>query len=205
MSEDHRATHAHIQRYPDYYTVVGQSTMVRPIESVARDLARSGFMQDWIIDQISNALRRGTVFKYVKSKSEDPNDGWIGRDDRTVAEYRVATVEEVEAYSKNEVQPDQNQGEDQADQKGHKISMRAYNLCFQGEPDLIESYNSLPNQAKVILQILSESKLTTYTEISINDLLVKNAERLKTKQTPFLVFSFYRSRYLREGYLKELR
>jgi hypothetical protein len=91
---------------------------------------------------------------------------------------------------------------------GHPVSRRAqeksYLLHYHEGVKLIEAYDKLPRQAKVVLDLLNDAGRESFTEASIEVILVENAELLKTKQDPRKIWDFYRSRFLEEGHVEKL-
>jgi hypothetical protein len=193
-----------VQRWPGLQgPVVGPSLIIMGLTEVAEALAISGFMRPWIVEQIKEHLRSGGEFT---------NRGAMTRDDemalasngqalemRVKSEYRMATEAEVISYV------DTSQ---YAQISGRKVTARmqeaAYSLHFHEGAFLIEAYDRLPRQARVMLDVLNESGKEDFTEASIFLLLSENADRLNTRQDSSKIWAFYRHRLLEEGHLEEI-
>lgn len=184
--------HVLINRYADEYTLVGPAKKIMPIDEAAEILAATPWMRLWIAEKVKEALLLGEIFTY--SKRVTP--GWKGREDGIASQYRQATREEVLNYADTASGGSVN---------GSSISRRsqekAYILMYHEGPELIEAYEGLPRQAKVILDILNEAGRETFSEASMTVLLEQEKERLRTKQDPMTVFAFYRARLIEEGHL----
>lgn len=183
-----------IKRYPDQYTLIGAPTRVLDLDEAAEALASNTWMVPWMASKIKEALLAGELFQHFKR----PDGNWKGRDDGLVSSWKVATTQEVLDYVDTEKL---------ADVSGNRVSKKAqetaYVLYYHEGAKSIELYESLPRQAKVILDILNELNRERYTEASIELILTENAERLKTKQEPMKIFGFYRKRLIDEGHLRE--
>jgi hypothetical protein len=184
-----------VRRWPDQYALLGSPSVVLDVEEAALSLAKSTWMHSWCAAKIKEALLDGVQFDY--SRSTDTGMGWRGRPDGIVAEYRLASDEEIQAALDMVV----------ATSNGSHVSKKAqekgYELQYQVDSDRTAAYAALPFQAKVVLDILNENG-STFTELRVQALMVEHGARLNTKQEPYKIFAFYRSRFLREEHLKEL-
>lgn len=191
-----------IQRWPGPMgPVVGPSLIIESLHKVAVGLSKSGFMGPWIVEKIKEHLLSGGVFTNRGQSVHDdelaivPNGQQLSMQVRS--EYRLATEQEVLNYVDTQ---------QFANVTGHAVSRRAqekgYILHYHEGVQLIEAYDKLPRQARVILDLLNETGRETFTEASIEVILTENKELLKTKQEPIKIFGFYRSRFLSEGHLE---
>lgn len=184
-----------IKRYPDEYTMVGPPTLVKDLDEAAEILAANPWMRLWLASKVKEALLTGEIFNYYKRVSLS----WKGRADGLVSEYKLATEEEVLNYVDTAAF---------VSATGHSISKRAqekgYVLHYHEGAKLIEAYDNLPRQAKVILDLLNETGRENLTEASIQVILSDKSAELKTKQDPMKIFTFYRKRLIDEGHLEEV-
>jgi hypothetical protein len=172
------------------------------MDQIAEGLAKSGFMIPWIVDKIKDHLKSGGVFLNKGQGKGDYEDALVPNGHQVAlivkSEYRLATEKEVLDYVDNA---------EYASVTGHAISKRAqekaYALHYHEGPKLIEAYDSLPRQAKVILDLLNDTGRESFTEASIQMILLDGKELLKTKQEPMIIFGFYRKRLIEEGHLEE--
>lgn len=190
-----------IERWPGIGTLLGDQVLVISLEAAANALVKSGFMGPWIKSKIMEHLREGGSFV---NKSRVPTDDEPSVVDngstlylKVRSEWRLATDAEVLDHA--------NRAE-YASITGKSISKRAratfYLLRYHDGPDLIELYDRLPPQAKVVLDILNEESVEKFSEAGISHLLAKKSERLRTKQDPAKIFAFYRKRLIDEGHLE---
>ncbi len=188
-----------VQRWPDTYTLMGAPILIKDLEEAAEYLAASHWMRTWIEMKIREALLAGEMFTFSKRALMDEGGVWKGRPDGVVAEWRVATQEEVLNYVDTA---------QYAEMSGRSISRRAqekgYLLHYHEGGELIEKYDKLPRQARAVLDILNEAGRENFTEASIELLVNEKVDRLKTKQTAQLIFGFYRKRLIDEGHLEEV-
>ncbi len=184
-----------IQQYPGEHTVVGPPKLIRDLEEVADGLAESSFMKVWISGQIRKALTEGHVFQNIGRVTEQ----WRGREDGVKTEYRLAKRSQVLDVAENQKY---------ATVAGRAISRRVqekgYILHYLESDPVREAYERLPNQAKTILDILSESGREELSEAAVMVLLSEEVSRLKTKQEITSLFGFYRRRLVNEGHLEEV-
>ena len=180
-------------RWPDEYTLIGPSVLILELDDAAEKLATSGFMRAWVAAKIREALLEGVVFENTRRIPES----WKGRQDGVVAQYRVATKEDVltaaESVSAAFVSGKAN---------SKRAQEKQYQLCYDNSAG--SSYHSLPRQARVTLDILHDAARNPLSEASIEHLLVERAEELKTRQPPMKIFGFYRKPFIEGGHLKEL-
>ena len=192
-----------VQRWSGLDQLVGPNVFIITIEKAAAALAMSGFMRPWIENQIADQLRLGAVFINHGATMQDDEPAIVpnGRTPymRPRSEYRMATSTEVLDYVDTARL---------ADLSGHRVSKRsqekAYVLHYHEGAHLIERYDKLPNQAKIILDLLNDTGRENFTEASIELILTENKEELRTKQEPMKVFAFYRHRFIEEGHLEEI-
>lgn len=181
--------------WPDNYSLVGPPVRVFDLEDIADNLAVSGFMVPWIAAKIREELKNGTVFQNVSRMG----DGWRGRADGVKAEYRMASRDELLNFAET-VRA--------ANVTGHAMSRRSqekeYILHYLDSNEVREHYETLPRQAKVVLDILNDSGRENLTEAAIEVLLVEGAEKLRTKQEPMKIFAFYRKVMVDGGHLEEV-
>jgi hypothetical protein len=196
-------TKVRCQRWPSPMgPVVGPSLIIADIGKIAESLAVSGFMRPWIVEQIKAHLLSGGEFLNKGQTKDDDEDALVPNGEASIvrprSEYRLATEGEVLDFV-DHVQF--------ANVTGHRVSAKAQEriliLRYHEGVALIQAYENLPRQAKVILDILNESGREQLTEASIEVLLVENEERLKTKQPAMRVWGFYRHRFIEEGHLEE--
>ena len=184
-----------VKRWPDSYTLIGPPLQVRDIDEASDLLAQSPWLRNWVAIKIKEAFLAGETFtRYCRI-----GDGWRGRDDGVVAEWRLATDEEVFQFV------DESKF---ASMVGHavtkKMQSHGYTLRYHEGAKLIKLYDSLPRQAKVILDLLNETGRENFTEASITMVLAEHIERLSTKQEPRILWGFYRRRLIDEGHLEEV-
>ncbi len=186
-----------IRRWPDNYSLVGPATLLKDLDDAALLLAQSAWMHGWVSAKIKEELVSGGTFSFEK-RDMDPGS-WKGRNDRVVAEWRIASDKEILDYV---------EGSQAAEINGHAVSKRsqdvAYMLHYHEGVNMIKAYDALPRQAKVILDLLNEADREIFSEAAIAVILEAGKEQLKTKQAPMLVFGFYRSRFRNEGHLVEI-
>lgn len=184
-----------IRRFPDQHTVIGPPVIIKGIDEASELLAQNAWMRLWVAEKIKQALLSGEIFSYFRRMDVD----WRGRPDGLVAEYRRASEEEVLNFVDTE---------QFVTSTGHAISRRAqetgYILHYHEGSVLIEAYDSLPRQAKVILDVLNETGRENFTEASIEVVLSDKADLLKTKQPPMKIFMYYRKRLVDDGHLEEV-
>lgn len=183
--------------------VVGQSLLIMDLDTVAESLILSGFMAPWLIERVKEHLKSGGVFINKGQSVKDfekvlvPNGHSIYHQVRS--EYRMASEKEMLDYVDHA---------QFASVTGRKISARSQEKAFllhyhEGVP-LIEAYDKLPRQAKVILDLLNDTGRENFTEASIELILTENKDALKTKQDPMRLWGFYRHRLVEEGHVEEL-
>ncbi len=181
--------------WPDNYTLIGPPVRVFDLEEVADSLAVSGFMVPWIAAKIREELRGGTVFQNVARITES----WRGRADGVKAEYRMASRDELLNFAET-VRA--------ANVTGHAMSRRSqekgYVLHYLDSNATREHYETLPRQAKVVLDILNDSGRENLTEAAIEVLLVEGKEKLRTKQDAMKIFAYYKKLFVEGGHLEEL-
>ena len=196
-------TKVRIQRWPSQMgPVVGPSLIIADIDKIVDSLTVSGFMRPWIASKIKEHLLSGGVFTNRGETKADDEDPIVPNGEsilvRPRSEYRVASEGEVLDYV-DHVQF--------ANVTGHRVSAKAqehvFILRYHEGVELIQAYERLPRQAKVVLDILNESGREQLTEASIEVLLVEQEERLKTKQGAMKIWGFYRHRFIEEGHLEE--
>lgn len=203
--------HVRIQRWPVSGPLVGPAIMMVSLESAADGLYNSGFMKDWVVSKIKEHLQSGGQFvnrgKFTKDYEAAivPNGKELFV--QTKSEYRMALDNEVLDYADHQ---------EYANITGHRISKRAqekgYILRYHEDLQSIKLYDSLPRQAKILLDILNETGRVNFTEASIeiifnggsSDEISKMMERLKSKQPPFKILAFYKRRLIDEGHLEEV-
>ena len=188
-----------VSRWPDQYTVVGQQKIVLSLEEAALALAQSRWMHSWCAAKIKEALLEGVQFDY--SKPVNTEIGWRGRPDGIVAEYRLATDQEIQVALDMAIVSESGGGTTRVSSKAQE---KSYELHYQPDSDRTAAYAHLPYQAKTVLDLLHEANQPILTELKIQALMVEHGARLNTKQEPYRIFAFYRSRFLREEHLKEL-
>jgi hypothetical protein len=193
-----------IQRWPGPLgPVVGPALIIRGLDEVAEGLYMSGFMKPWVVEKIKEHLLGGGLFTN-KGAAKTEDEAAIVSNGQAISmqvrsEYRMATEKEVLDYVDTA---------QFASTTGHRVSKHAqekgYVLHYHEGPALIEAYDSLPRQAKVILDLLNETGRENFTEASIEMVLTEKAELLKTKQEPMKIFGFYRRRLIDDGHLEEV-
>lgn len=72
--------------------------------------------------------------------------------------------------------------------------------CFTVLGDSVDSLK-LPRQAKEVWRILKESGATSIPESTVESLMVRHGERLKTKQPPMRIFKYYEKPLIEAGCL----
>jgi hypothetical protein len=192
-----------IQRFPGPMgPVVGPSLIVLGVDKAANMLASSGFMRPWIEEQIRAKLLSGETFKNVGQSRGDWEEAVVVNGESTAmavrSEWRIATQDEVLAHAEL-AQVHAMTGR----KMSAKVAERTYTLMYHEGVSLIQKYEELPRQAKVILDSLNESGRETFTEASIELILAAKVEELRTRQAPMSVFNFYRKRFTDEGHLVE--
>lgn len=184
-----------IQQWPGEHSVIGPPSMIKDLEEVADGLAESGFMKVWISGQIRKALAEGHIFQNIGRVDQN----WRGRDDGVKSQYQIARRSEVIAVAENQKF---------TTMSGHAISRRAqekaYVLHYLDSDTTRELYESLPKQAKMLLDILSESGREEFSEAAVIVLMSEQLERFKTKQDVTSILGFYRRRLINEGHLEEV-
>jgi len=197
------STKVRVQRYASALgPVVGPALIISPLNKVAEALADSGFMRPWVVEQIKQHLLNGGTFTNRGTDIGDYEPAIVSNGQQlhmqVRSEYRMASEAEVLTYVDNQ---------EFANVTGKAVSKRAqerkYVLRYHEGPELIQAYDSLPRQARVMLDILSEAGRESFTEASIEMVLTENVERLKTKQETSVLFGFYRKRLVDEGHLEE--
>ena len=193
-----------IQRWPSPLSpVVGPSVMVMPIDRVAECLVDSGFMRGELVRFVKSSLLSGKAFMNKGDTLQNYEDAIVPNGQTLTmqvrSEYRMATEKEVldsvdsQAFSAA---------------TGRALSKKAletrYVLRYHEGAKLIEAYDALPRQAKVVLDILNDSGREELTEASIEMLLNDRVDELKTKQDAGKIFGFYRRRLIDEGHLEEV-
>lgn len=188
-----------IRRWPDEYSLVGPPIIIKDLDDATEILAMNGWMRGWLAGKIKEALLSGELFAYEKRTFGNFGTTWRGRGDGIVAEYRMATEKEVLDFVDTA---------QFANVTGHAVSKRAqetqYALHYHEGAALIEAYDQLPKQAKIILDMLEETGRETFTEASIEVILTDGVARLNTKQPVMKIFGFYRARLRNEGHLEEI-
>lgn len=186
-----------IRRWPDEYSLIGPPILIKDLEDATDLLALNGWMRGWLAGKIKEALLNGELFAYEKRTFGNFGTTWRGRSDGIVAEYRMATEKEVLDFVDTA---------QFADVTGHAVSKRApqYILHYHEGAKLIEAYDQLPKQAKIILDMLEETGREMFTEASIEVILTDGVARLNTKQPVMKIFGFYRSRMRNEGHLEKI-
>jgi hypothetical protein len=194
-----------VQRWPSTGPVVGPQLMMAPLDKVAAWLYESNFMRPWLEQQIKSHLLNGGQFVnkgrdvHENEAAGVPNGEQIAV--RVRSEYRLATELEVLNFVDTSAY---------ASSAGRAVSKRSqergYVLHYHEDLSRIKSYDNLPRQARVVLDILNEAGREEFTEASILCLLdePKSIERLKTKQNSGLIFGFYRKRLIEENHLEEV-
>ena len=183
--------------------VIGPNIIIGDLDKIADALVGSGFMHNWFLEKVKEHLLSGGVFTNRGEHRSDYEDSIVPNGQvvamQVRSEYRMASEKEVLDYVDTQ---------QFANVTGHAISKRAqetrYALHYHEGAKLIEAYDGLPRQAKVILDMLDEAGRESYTEASIEMILSEGADRLKTKQEPGKIFGFYRRRLIDEGHLEEL-
>jgi hypothetical protein len=197
------STKVRVQRYASTLgPVVGPALIISPLQKVAEALADSGFMRQWVVEQIKQHLLNGGTFTNRGMEVGDYEPAIVSNGQQlhmqVRSEYRMASEAEVLTYVDNQ---------EFANVTGKAVSKRAqerkYILRYHEGPELIQAYDSLPRQARVMLDILSEAGRESFTEASIEMVLTENVERLRTKQETSVLFGFYRKRLVDEGHLEE--
>ncbi len=192
-----------IQRWGGQYgPLVGPSVIIANIDKVAEGLAMSGFMLPWIVGAIKAHLLSGGTFKNTGTDRSGDEMAIVSNGEslsiHVRSEYRMATEKEILDYVDHE---------QYANLTGKTVTRRAqetaYVLHYHEGPKLIEAYDNLPRQAKVILDLLNDTGRETFTEASIEVILAEKAGLLKTKQDPIKIFGFYRRRLIDDGHLEE--
>ena len=193
-----------VQRWPGLQgPVVGPSLIIMGLTEVAEALAISGFMRPWIVERIKEHLRSGGEFTNRGATTRDDEMALASNGQalemRVKSEYRLASEAEVLNYVDTA---------QFANVTGHRVSARAqergFSLHYHEGAALIEAYDNLPRQAKVILDLLNDAGREQFTEASIEVVLVEHASELKTRQEPLKIFNFYRHRLVDEGHLEEV-
>jgi hypothetical protein len=183
-----------VHRWPDSYSLMGSPTLVLDLEEACDQLAQNPWMKNWLAARVREALLAGECFTHEKRIDE----GWRGRPDGVVGEYRMATEEEILNYV------DTTQF---ANVTGHAATKRAqenrYDLHYHEGAALIRAYENLPRQARVVLDLLAATGRDSFTEASIEVVLTEGEEQLKTKQKPLQIWNFYRKRLVEEGHVSE--
>jgi hypothetical protein len=182
--------------------VLGPPVIIDSVDRIAEGLAISGFMRPWIVDQIKTHLLSGGIFTNPGATMQDDEEPIVPNGQSVVvrpkSEYRMATEAEVLDYVDHA---------QFANLTGHRISARAQEKCwtlrYHEGPELIEAYDKLPKQARVVLDLLNDTGREQFTEASIEVILTEHADALKTKQEPMKIWGFYRSRFLTEGHIEE--
>lgn len=194
----------HVQRWPSpMEPVLGPSVIIDGVDKIAEGLAISGFMRPWIVEQIKSHLLGGGIFLNKGATLHDDEEPIVPNGQAVAvhpkSEYRLATEAEVLNYV-DSVQF--------ANVTGHRVSARsqekAWILRYHEGPELIEAYDKLPRQAKVILDLLNDTGRESFTEASVEVVLVEHVEELKTRQAPLKIFNFYVHRLIDEGHLEEV-
>ena len=191
-----------VQRWPGPMgPVVGPALMILDLNYTAEALSISGFMRPWIVEQIKEHLKSGGTFTNRGMTVHDDEEALVSNGQvlgmQVRSEYRMATEQEVLDYVDTAKF---------ANVTGHRVSARAqekgYILHYHEGVPLIEAYDRLPRQAKVILDLLNDTGRENFTEASIEVILTENQDALKTKQEPMKIFAFYRHRLVEEGHLE---
>lgn len=201
---DKMSSKVRVQRWPGIQgPVVGPSLIMLGLDKTAEALCVSGFMKPWLQEQIKAHLLAGKSFINRGATNRDdelslvPNGQVLGM--RVRSEYRLATEKEVLDFVDTA---------EFANVTGHSVSRRAqekgYILHYHEGAELIASYDELPRQAKVILDLMNDTGRENFTEASIELILTEHKDELKTKQEPLKIFAFYRRRMIDEGHLEEV-
>jgi hypothetical protein len=194
----------HVQRWSSpMEPVLGPAVIIDNIDKISGCLAVSGFMRPWIVEQIKAHLLGGGIFLNKGATMRDDEEPIVPNGQATAvrprSEYRLATEAEVLDYVDHA---------QFANVTGHKISARAQEkawiLRYHEGPELIEAYDKLPRQAKVILDLLNDTGRENFTEASIEVILTERVDDLKTRQEPMKLWGFYRSRFVDEGHIEEV-
>jgi hypothetical protein len=193
-----------VQRFPGVMgPVVGPSLIIMGLTEVAEALAISGFMRPWIVEQIKEHLRSGGEFTNHGAAVSDDECALVSNghvlEMQVKSEYRLASESELLNYVDTA---------QFANVTGHRVSARAqeksWNLRYHEGSALIEAYDRLPRQARVILDLLNDTGREQFTEASVEVILTEHADELKTRQPPLRIFNFYRHRLVDEGHLEEV-
>ncbi len=204
QSEEPMSDKVIVLRYPGPAGQLhGPSRIVMGVDEVARALAKSGFMMPWLIDQVKAALASGTTFRNRGAELSDTEPCLVSNGSqvhlRVRSEYRIATKDEVLSYVETQ---------EYANVTGHRMSKRAqetqYALHYHEGPELIQLYEALPKQARILLDILDEAQRDVLTEASIEVILTEQEDRLKTTQGAMKIWGYYRSRLRTEGHVEEI-
>lgn len=204
MSENSKTQKVRVQRWPSPMgPVVGPHIIVLDIETAAEKLAVSGFMKPWIEEQIRTHLMGGGCFQNKGLTKRDDEEALVPNGEvlsmRVRSEYRLATEGEMLDYV-DSVQ--------YAEVTGRTISKRSqekgYLLHYHEGVALIKAYESLPKQARVILDLLNATGREQFTEASVTLILSENTEALATRQAPDKIWGFYRRRLIDEGHVEEV-
>jgi hypothetical protein len=84
--------------------------------------------------------------------------------------------------------------------EGQKRTRGGDHYSFEfDDPDI--TLDDLPRQAQVVARILKDTGKSEFSADEVRELLEKNKEEIGTKQDPFKIFEFYRSKYMQKGYL----
>lgn len=181
--------------WPDNYALMGPPIKVFDLTELADNLAASGFMLPWIAAKIREELRAGTIFQNVARMG----DGWRGRADGVKAEYKLASKDEILNYAETVRH---------ASISGHAMSRRSqekgYVVHYLDSDPVRESYEKLPRQARVIMDVLNDSGREILTEAVVEVLLLEGKEKLRTKQDVMKIFAYYRKDLLEGGHLEEV-
>ncbi len=181
----------------------GQSLIILDLNKVSEARARSGFMMPWIIEKVREHLKGGGVFTNRGQTVHDDEEALVPNGQalymQVRSEYRLATEQEVLDYVDHA---------QFANITGHRVSARAqekgYILHYHEGVPLIEAYDKLPRQAKVILDLLNDTGRENFTEASIEVILTEHIDDLKTRQEPMKLWGFYRHRFVDDGHVEEV-
>jgi hypothetical protein len=177
--------------------------LVVPIDKAAQGLAVSGFARSWVVQRIKEHLLAGGTFLNSGKMLTDDEPALLANGEQLYvhprSEYRLATDQEVLDYA---------DVAEHAAITGQTLSRRsaskAYVLRYHEDLARIVSYDELPSQAQIILDLLNEAGRPRLTEVSIAIILEegKAKGRLVTRQEAMTVFGFYRHRLVEERHLE---
>ena len=183
-------------------TLAGPPLIIVDIDKAAEGLYHSGFMREWLVEQIKHHLLSGGTFINKCRNVRDDEMAIVSNGEalsmQVRSEYRMASQADVITYVDSVKL---------AEVAGKKVSARSqsktYSLHFHEGVELIQAYERLPRQARTILDLLNETGRDQFSEAAIQVIMTQNVERLSTTQLVERIFGFYRHRFIEEGHLKE--